>query len=266
MQRRLTVGGTLKSQRAQANLKGTATTHFQLIISKWECEDQEIKKNPEPEFWGELSQISMLATNTTSLKQENWQNMSVGWIQHTVIILSCLIWTNPERADSTALMGDWFSVPPGPFSFPLVLEWVLFSLVPLASLGEECTVSCPQRLHQVFKTFYTYHLASFLDFSGSGVHGSTIFSTHVVACSMSYLSRLLLPKGETWLLFANLQIHSLVRDWSIGTCPPLHLVIPTRHRKTWLLLFPWAIFSSDTSPWVPASELKGTSRLLMYCN
>lgn len=71
MQRRLTVGGTLKSQRAQANLKGTATTHFQLIISKWECEDQEIKKNPEPEFWGELSQISMLATNTTSLKQEN---------------------------------------------------------------------------------------------------------------------------------------------------------------------------------------------------
>lgn len=53
--------------------------------------------------------------HTTSLKQENWQNMSVGRIQHTAIILSCLIWTNPERADSIALMGDWFSVPPRAF-------------------------------------------------------------------------------------------------------------------------------------------------------
>ena len=91
MQRQLTVGGTVKSQRVQANLKGTAPTHFQLMISKWECEDQEIKKDQESEFWGELSQISMLATNSTSLKQEGMSDKICLWIRFRIQPLFYLI-------------------------------------------------------------------------------------------------------------------------------------------------------------------------------
>ena len=45
---------------------------------------------------------------------------------------------------------------------------------------------------------------------------------------------------------------------------PLYLVIPTQSRKTWLFLFSRATFSWDTSPSVPASDLKDTYWSLIY--
>lgn len=52
-----------KEPDSSSQSKGIATTHFQLIISKWECKEKEIKRNQESEFLGELSLVLMLANN-----------------------------------------------------------------------------------------------------------------------------------------------------------------------------------------------------------
>lgn len=142
---------------------------------------------------GKLSPILMLATNSISLKQESMSDKTCLWVRFSLqpsylicCALTCRRWHHcSDLWDFQGLLEPLFS--------PLSLAWVLFSLGPQASLRYECTsISCPQRL-QGFRTFCTNHLLGVLELSSSGVCESTICSIHVVACSMSHLSKLILP-------------------------------------------------------------------------